>query len=132
MTMFADDWWRNGGSPLFYKMVLARFAVLVPPNKELRIVWAGCFTPGMLLFDDSKCKRISSYSQHWDTRKGNRKESCKAVGYDSLENCIQRVNAIKDEDVKGADPIDAIYDSICNDIDMLSMVITTGLAESDV
>jgi hypothetical protein len=79
----------------------ARFAVLAPPNKELRIVCAGCFTPGMSLFDDSKCKKVSSYSQHWDTRKGDRKESCKAVGYDSLENCIQRVNAntIKDDEV---------------------------------
>ena len=76
-----------------------RFAVLAPPNKDLRIVCAGCFTPGMSLFDDSKCKKISSFSQHWDTRKGDRKECCKALGYDSLENCIQRANAIKDDEV---------------------------------
>jgi hypothetical protein len=88
----------------------ARFAVLAPPNKELRIVCAGCFTPGMSLFDDSKCKKVSSYSQHWDTRKGDRKESCKALGFDSLKSCIQRVNAVKDEEVEGVN--DNVLDTV--------------------
>ena len=103
-----------------------RFAVLAPPNKDLRVICAGCFTPGMSLFEDSKCKRVSSFAQHWDTKRVDgrheRKECCKAVGYHSLENCILRVNAIKDEEIDTS-PIDSIYNTICNHIDMLGAVL---------
>ncbi len=53
-----------------------RFAVLAPPNKELRVVCAGCYEPGMSLFDDTKCKKVSSFSQHWDLKQGKRKYEC--------------------------------------------------------
>ena len=103
-----------------------RFAVLAPPNKDLRVICAGCFTPGMSLFDDSKCKKVSSFAQHWDTRQGKdgrreRKECCKSVGYDTLENCILRVNAIKDKEID-TNPIDSIYNGN-HIIDMLGAVL---------
>ena len=108
-----------------------RFAVLAPPGKDLRIVCAGCFTPNMSLWDDSRCKKVSSYSQHWDVRRGERKECCKAVGYDTLENCQLRVNAIKDEEIEDTDPIDSIFESINDLIDMLGAVITTEAINSN-
>jgi hypothetical protein len=69
-----------------------RYAILAPPGKDLRVVCAGCFVPGMSLFDDSKCKKVSLFSQHWDLKKGERKECCKAIGANTLEACIHRLD----------------------------------------
>ena len=67
-----------------------RYAILAPPGKDLRIVCVGCFQPGMTLFDDSRCKKISSYCQHWDMNKGLglRRNECKTN--DTLQDCIAR------------------------------------------
>ena len=64
---------------------IERYAILAPPGKEMRVVCNGCFKPGMSLFDDRRCQRISSYCQHWDTKGGVRKHICKAEGEDTLE-----------------------------------------------
>jgi hypothetical protein len=71
-----------------------RYAVLAPPTKDLRIVCAGCFVPGMTLLDDSKCKKVSSFSQHLDLNKGQRKVECKASGENSLDACLQRIEGV--------------------------------------
>lgn len=69
-----------------------RYAILAPPTKDFRVVCAGCFVPGMSLFDDGKCKRVSSFCQHLDLHKGERKASCKATGDDALEACLRRLD----------------------------------------
>lgn len=70
-----------------------RYAILAPPGKELRIVCVGCFEPGMSLNDDRKCKKISSYCQHWEgVNKG--KFTCNATDEDTLEACMERLPSV--------------------------------------
>jgi hypothetical protein len=87
-----------------------RYAILAPPGKELRIVCVGCFEPGMSLNDDRKCKKISSYCQHWEgVKKG--KFTCNATDEDNTlkacEECLQRVN----------DAVDTIEEPVVDDVD---------------
>jgi hypothetical protein len=53
-----------------------RYAILAPPGKDMRVVCVGCFHPEMTLFNDSRCKKVSSYCQHWDMNKGARRNEC--------------------------------------------------------
>lgn len=70
-----------------------RYAILAPPGKDLRIVCVGCFEPGMSLNDDRKCKKISSYCQHWEgVNKG--KFTCNATDEDTLEACMKRLQSV--------------------------------------
>jgi hypothetical protein len=70
-----------------------RYAILAPPGKDLRIVCVGCFEPGMSLNDDRKCKKVSSYCQHWEgVKKG--KFTCNAIGEDTLEACTGRLQSV--------------------------------------
>jgi hypothetical protein len=71
-----------------------RFAILAPPGKDLRIVCVGCFEPGMSLNDDRKCKKISSYCQHWEgVNKG--KFTCNATDEDTLEADTKRLHSVE-------------------------------------
>jgi hypothetical protein len=71
-----------------------RYAILAPPGKDLRIVCVGCFEPGMSLNDDRKCKKISSYCQHWEgVNKG--KFTCNATDEDTLEACTKRLQSVE-------------------------------------
>jgi hypothetical protein len=81
-----------------------RYAVLAPPGKEMRVVCVGCFQPGMSLFDDSRCKKISSYCQHWDNNKGVRKHSCKTTH--ALQECELRL--VDHQDDAGTESTEAI------------------------
>ena len=45
---------------------------VIPKNKDLRIVCAGCFRDGMTLADDSRAKKCASFVKHWDTKDGLR------------------------------------------------------------
>jgi hypothetical protein len=84
-----------------------RYAILAPPGKEMRVVCVGCFQPGMSLFDDSRCKKISSYCQHWDNNKGERRDKCKAISPNTLHDCEQRLNNNDgDGDVRYDDGVD--------------------------
>lgn len=66
-----------------------KYAILAPPGKDLRIICVGCFEPGMSLNDDRKCKKISSYCQHWDAvKRGN--VTCNATDENTLEECMER------------------------------------------
>jgi hypothetical protein len=84
-----------------------RYAILAPPGKDLRIVCVGCFEPGMSLNDDRKCKKVSSYCQHWEgVKKG--KFTCNTIGEDTLEACTGRLQSVGtleeptvDQDVAG-------------------------------
>jgi len=85
-----------------------RYAILAPPTKDLRVICAGCFVPGMSLFDDSKCKKVSSFCQHLDLYKGERKMICKATGEGTLEACLRRLDKnerheLDTEGLKGVD-----------------------------
>jgi hypothetical protein len=74
------------------------YAILAPPGKELCIICVGCFEPGMSLNDDCKCKKISSYCQHWKgVNKG--KFTCNATDEDTLEACVKRLQS---DDTVGA------------------------------
>jgi hypothetical protein len=88
---------------LFYGvMVRKRLLQEFFPTKDLRIVCAGCFVPGMSLYDDSKCKRVSSFCQHLDLYKGERKTSCKAIGENTLEAYLHRIdNELDMESIDG-------------------------------
>jgi hypothetical protein len=84
-----------------------RYAILAPPGKEMRVVCVGCFQPGMSLFDDSRCKKISSYCQHWDNKNGERRDKCKAISPNTLNDCEERLdNNDGDDDVHYDDGVD--------------------------
>ena len=55
---------------------ITRYAVLAK-DKNLRIACAGCFTQDMRITDGTRCKKVSSFGKHWDTKDGLRICSCK-------------------------------------------------------
>jgi len=66
-----------------------RYAILVPPDRETRLVCAGCFKPGMTLKDDGRCRAIISFFHHTKCDKeGVRVHPCKD-GHD-LQDIIDR------------------------------------------
>jgi hypothetical protein len=77
-----------------------RYAVLAPPNNNLRVICAGCFKPGMSLLDDSRSKKVSSFSQHWATKLVDgervRKHRCIGAPEDSLAAMIDRIDATEE------------------------------------
>ena len=73
-----------------------KWAVMVPPNKYLGIVCAGCYKPGMTLWNNSLCMSCRSFANHLDTIEKDpripedlrtRKRPC--LG--DLDDCINRV-----------------------------------------
>jgi hypothetical protein len=81
---------------------VGRYAILAPPGKDMRVVCVGCFHPEMTLFDDSRCKKVSSYCQHWDMNKGSRRNECKTKEGHILEECIARVGNNDDDGLEPA------------------------------
>jgi hypothetical protein len=41
-----------------------RYAVMVPPNQDLGIVCAGCYKPGMSLWNNAKCVSCRTFANH--------------------------------------------------------------------
>lgn len=77
----------NQGLPIIVKQNVnnnTKFAV-VAKDRELRIVCGGCFTRNMSLADDSRCKKVCSFVKHWDNKKGERCQTCKNSGDESIE-----------------------------------------------
>lgn len=67
-----------------------RYAVLAPPGKDLRIVCLGCFEPNMSLTNDRKCKKVSSYCQHWEAVKRGAVKCHLENPNNMLEECVAR------------------------------------------
>jgi hypothetical protein len=72
-----------------------RYAVMLPPNKDVGVVCAGCYSPNISLWNNSKCVSPRTFAKHLDTRQNAdgdpvRKHTC--ITCDPLENCVKRVN----------------------------------------
>jgi hypothetical protein len=79
------------GKPEFQE----KYAILVPPKKDLGLVCAGCYDPKMTLWDISKCTSCRTFAKHLDTKEdGSRKTLCKGMfSVGSLEAAMQRAGA---------------------------------------
>jgi len=44
-----------------------KYAVMVPPKKDFGIVCAGCYTPDISLWNDSRCVSCRTFANHLDT-----------------------------------------------------------------
>lgn len=55
-----------------------KYAVMVPPRKDVGIVCAGCYTQQMTLFNNSRCVSCRTFANHLDTQgeNGPRKRHC--------------------------------------------------------
>jgi hypothetical protein len=87
-----------------------RYAVLAPRGKELRVLCVGCFKPNVSLFDNSRCKNVSSYCQHWDmnAKLNLCRHECKSVSPNTLTECLDRVETsiVHDDAEMEADGVD--------------------------
>jgi hypothetical protein len=57
------------GVPVIISDGLDSYAVLAPANRNLKVLCAGCFTPGCSLGNDLKCRKVSSHCQHLTTQR---------------------------------------------------------------
>jgi hypothetical protein len=54
-----------------------KYAIMVPPRKDIGLVCAGCYDPKMTLFDISRCVSCRTFANHLDTKTdGSRKRLC--------------------------------------------------------
>jgi hypothetical protein len=68
-----------------------KYAIMVPPKKDLGIVCAGCYKPGMTLWNNARCVSCRTFANHLDTKEdGSRKRQCISFGDDALEAVIDR------------------------------------------
>jgi hypothetical protein len=74
-----------------------RYAVMLPPTKNVGVVCAGCYDKNISLWNPSQCVSPRTFANHLDTMpnpdpNGNpiRKRECMAR--DSLDDCVKRVN----------------------------------------
>lgn len=77
-----------------------KYAVMVPPKKDVGIVCAGCYTQQMTLFNNSRCVSCRTFANHLDTQgeNGPRKRLC--LNQDpvaKLEAVVDRVKEAGEE-----------------------------------
>jgi len=69
-----------------------KYAVMVPPKKDLGIVCAGCYKPEMTLWNNARCVSCRTFANHLDTKEdGSRKRQC--LAHDSLTRAIERAGS---------------------------------------
>jgi hypothetical protein len=49
-----------------------KYAVLAPPHKDLRVVCAGCYKPGLSLFHPGQCVSCRTFATHFETVEGDK------------------------------------------------------------
>jgi hypothetical protein len=68
-----------------------KYAVMVPPSKDLGVVCAGCYGPKMTLWNNARCVSCRTFANHLDTKEdGSRKRQCLSDRFDhSLSNAMK-------------------------------------------
>jgi hypothetical protein len=54
------------------EVVEEKYAVLAPPHKDLRVVCAGCYKPGLSLFHPGQCVSCRTFATHFETMEGDK------------------------------------------------------------
>jgi hypothetical protein len=82
------------GVPIIVKDVTTEgteYAVLTAPNRSMKILCAACFVPGCKLNDDRRCRKISSFVQHMQPDR-QEKRSCES----KIENNSDKLSCVHD------------------------------------
>jgi len=75
----------------------------------------------MSLNDDRKCKKISSYCQHWEgVKKG--KFTCNATDEDTLEACMERLQGVTGGPVVNVDELNELNVEVLKEVSTENLV----------
>jgi thiol-disulfide isomerase/thioredoxin len=106
-----------------------KYAVMVPPRKDVGLVCAGCYTPTMTLFNNSRCVSCRTFAKHLDTLGDDGPRKCLCLNQDPVTKLEAVMDRVRGEGSPNPPDVNMVeIESWCDMLEALKSRHEDGLA----